>query len=190
MATYLPQIQDTNATTLQNQQQNTNTTGSQRQSTNQTSANQSQGAQANVYNPEQDQLQQLAAKQAAQYLQTGVAPGVDASLAAQSAAFKQNFNQMVAPQMAAQYGAGSPAIASAEAQGLVNLTSDVYKNQGSQFNSALGTAAGMAYTPTGSVDANKANASSTLKSKSDWQQAMDQSLNMAANSNYFGISQI
>lgn len=164
----LPQQQSSGTTTQVGDQ---NTTQYGRQASQNTSQQQQAGqaSNQNTYLPFQQELQQEAANQAGNFLATGVAPGTEANLAAQSAAFKQNFNQTVAPQLAAQYGAGSPAIASAEAQGLVDLTSNVFQNQAGQFNSALGTAGNLAFTATGQNAQNSTNQNATANGLTDWQ---------------------
>lgn len=156
------------------QAQNTTTIGgaNTKANTSSTGNTASQGNTANTYSPFQQELQQEAAGQAGQFLATGIAPGVQQELDAQKAAYMQNFNESVAPQLAAQYGAGSPAIGSQLAQGLVSLTSDVYQNQAGQFNSALGTAGNLAYNATGaSSNTNQQQAANTASktSSNDWQ---------------------
>lgn len=188
MGLFNPQIQDTNAATAQTQNVNTTDTGAQHTTSDTNASNAGAQSQQNTYTPFQQDLQNEAAKQAGQFLQTGVAPGMDQNLAAQEAAFKQNFNQTVAPQLAAQFGAGSPAIASAESQGLVNLTANAFQNQGSNFNNALGTAGNLAFTATGQNAQNKSNAATNTNTNQGWQDNMNQALDMLANTNYLGLS--
>lgn len=181
---FLPNVDTSSGVSSSNQTSNTQEAG--KSTTTGTQSGNQQTAQQNTYQPFQQQLQKEAADQAGQYLQTGVAPGTQASLDAQTAAYEQNFKQNVEPQLAAQYGAGSPAIASAESQGLVNLTSDVFQNQGSQFNSALGTAGGLAFNATG----NTGEQAQTQQSAgtNDWQQVLNQQQNLSANALNLGTA--
>lgn len=190
MATYLPQVQDTNALTGQTQNVNSNTTGSQISNTQQQGTQNGQAAQQNTYQPFQQALQGETAQSLGKYIQSGDLPSDWSMPSVLSQAYNQNFNQSVAPGLAAQYGAGSPAIASAQAQGLVNLEAQSYQNQQQNYQSALGQAGNIAFTPTGTTAQNQSANQGTSKTNSNWQQNMDQALDMLSNSNYMGISQV
>lgn len=185
---FLPNI--SNSTGVSTSQNTDNTTSAGKNTATTTGAGAATGEQAqqNTYSPFQQQLQGEAANQAGQYLATGVAPGTQASLDAQTAAYEQNFKQNVEPQLAAQYGAGSPAIAAEESQGLVNLTSNVFQNQGSQFNAALGTAGNLAYNATGSTGQTAAANNNTSNTTGSWQELQNEVQNMSSAANNFGIS--
>lgn len=196
-----------NTTGTQNQRSTstgqTQSTGSQQGTSAQQGTSSGQQAQQNTYTGAQQALQGQALGQAGQFLQTGIAPGVQQEIAAENAAFNQNFQTDIAPGLAAQYGAGSPIIAGQEAEGLVNLISNVYQNQAGQFNAALGTAGGLAFNPTGTTGTESAqqasnaqnqstnqqntNTSNQSNTTSNWQEAMSEAQNMASASNSFGL---
>lgn len=203
-----------NTTTGQTQNTNTNQTQSGTQAT--TGASTTQGSTAaqsaeqgnaaqqqaaqNTYTAGQQALQGQATTGAGQFLQTGIAPGLQQEIAAENAAYQQNFNTDVAPQLAAQYGAGSPVIGGQEEMGLVNLISNAYQNQGANYNAALGTAGSLAFNPTGTTGESTSQQSGTNTSgtqneqgtsqqqNSSWQQAMNEAQNMTGASNTFGIT--
>lgn len=195
-----------NTNTNQNQSGTQNTSGSSTSSgsTNAQGAEQGTAAQQqaaqNTYTAGQQALQGQATGAAGQFLQTGIAPGLQQEIAAENAAFRQNFDTDVAPQLAAQYGAGSPVIGGQEEMGLVNLISNAYQNQGAQFNSALGTAGSLAFNPTGSTGSSTSQQAGTSSSdtqsqqqnqqnqQSSWQQAMNEAQNMTSASTNLGLN--
>jgi hypothetical protein len=102
-----------------------------------------------VYNPWQQQEQQEAGQAASSFLQTGNLPGTLGAPPAETQAYVNNFNQNVAPQLAAQYGAGSPAIASQEALGLSQLAGSEYSQGISALSGAVQNAASIGFNAVG-----------------------------------------
>jgi hypothetical protein len=182
--------------------QNSNLTTSGTQATTGSTAGTTaqQQAQQNTYTAGQQALQGTATGAAGQFLTTGIAPGLQQEIAAENAAYQQNFNTDVAPQLAAQYGAGSPVIAGQEEMGLVNLIGNAYQNQAAQFNSALGTAGSLAFNPTGSTgqattssQATNNQTTSTQQQQQqtqNWQQAMTEAQEMASNASSYGTGAV
>jgi len=104
--------------------------------------------QQNTYTPGQTGLQGNLGNLYQQLLQ-GQIPSSFTNPAAATQAYQNNFNSQVAPGIAAQNGAGSPAIASQQALGLSQLQGQLY-NQGVQnYTNALGQGAQYALSPTG-----------------------------------------
>lgn len=188
MSVYLPNID--NSTGLSTSNGTINTTASGVTKTNQATTGNTAGTTANnnVYTPGQEALQNTANQQAGQFLTTGIAPGVQQELNAESAAYMQNFDQNVAPGLAAQYGAGSPAIGSELATGLQQLTGNVYQNQAQNFNSALGTAGNLAYNAVGNTGQSTTASNAATNSTQDWQQIQNQANQNSSAANNFGIS--
>ena len=161
-------------TQAQSGTQSQTTTGSQ-----QTSGT---GAAQNTYTPAQQQLQQEAANAATQFLQTGNLPGTFADPPSVINAYMENFNQNIAPELAAQYGAGSPEIGSQMAIGLEQLQAQLYQTQSSNFNNALNTIGNQAYTPVGQTQQQASTGTSTSNTTGRWQDIGTTVADLQANS--------
>lgn len=74
--------------------------------------------------------------------------------------YNRAFQANVAPGLAAQYGAGSPQIASQQSFGLGNLLANQYQQGIGNYQNALGQAAGYALSPVGSSNATQGNQTS------------------------------
>jgi hypothetical protein len=127
--------------------------------------------QSNVYQPWQQQLAQTAGNSASDYSQTGNLPGNFGAPPQVAQAYIDNWKQNTAPQLAVEYGAGSPQLGRSLMQGLEGLTSQTYQNQTQNYNNTLGQATTLAQTPTGQTSSQAGN-----NTTSDWQ-------NQALNSN-------
>lgn len=133
------------------------------QTAQQTAGNQGQTSQ-NVYSPGQTALQgnlsglyqQLLSGQIPSSF-TNPQPAIDA--------YKNNFNSQVAPGLAANYGAGSPAIASQQALGLSQLQGQLYNSGVQNYTNALGQGAQYALSPTGALNNQTSNTSSQQNSQ-------------------------
>ena len=127
-------------------------------------ASQSQGTgqtnQANTYLPWQQQLQGQVG-QAEGNLLSGNVPTSFTNPQAATSQYMNNFNQYVAPELAAQYGAGSPAIGASLSSGLTNLASQTYEQGISNYGNAVSAAATPALTPTGQTGAQAQQQSGT-----------------------------
>ena len=110
-----------------------------------------QQATANVYNPQSAALQTSLPQQLQAFLQTGNLPGNFAAPSQVTQAYNTNFQSQIAPQLAAQYGAGSPQIAGQQALGLQQLLSNLYQTQSNNLNNVLGTGTNLAYSTTGQL---------------------------------------
>jgi hypothetical protein len=135
---------------------------------NQTGQQSSAGSQQqlNAYTPGQQGLQgNLGGLY--QSLLGGNIPNSFTNPAAATNAYNTNFQTQVAPQMAAQYGAGSPAIASQQALGLAQMQGNLY-NQGVQnYMGALGQGANYAQQmPVGGSGAQQAQGAQTSSGQS------------------------
>lgn len=108
---------------------------------------------SNVYTPGQTSLQGNLGNLWSSFL-GGNVPSSFTNPAAATTAYQSNFNTQVAPGLAAQYGAGSPAIGSANALGLANLQGQLYNTGVNNFLSALGGGSNYALgLPTGTTGA-------------------------------------
>jgi hypothetical protein len=130
--------------------QTMNTTGTA--TTTQSSNANQQGSQTNTYLPWQQQLQGQVG-QAQENMLSGNVPTSFTNPQATTQAYMDNFNQYVAPELAAQYGAGSPAIGATLSSGLTNLAATNYEQGISNYGNAINSAAGTALTPTGQTSA-------------------------------------
>lgn len=189
MANYLPNIDVSNGTQAGTQNTTQDSSGSSRNNTAQTGSQAGAQQQQNTYLPFQEQIQQGLGNNVNSFLTTGVAPNTQNVLDAENAAYNQAFQQGPAHQLAAQYGAGSPAIASALEQGYLQNTANVFANQGQAYNSALATAGNLALTPSGSQGTQTGKESQNTQSTQNWQQAMNEAQTMATNAFNFGIGQ-
>lgn len=105
--------------------------------------------QANVYTGAQQALQNQALAQGSQIMQGNINPSFGLPQSVWDAAMF-NFNKYNAPLLAAQHGAGSPAINSAMQELNLNLAAQSGQNAVSNSLNALDTAAKYAFTPVGS----------------------------------------
>lgn len=84
-----------------------------------------------------------------QQLLSGNIPSSFTNPTAATQAYQNNFNSQVAPGIAAQNGAGSPAIASQQALGLSQLQGQLYNSGVQNYLGALGQGTQYALSPTG-----------------------------------------
>jgi hypothetical protein len=181
-----------NSTTTQGGVSGGNQTGSvnnQQQSTSTQQQNQTgQETQSNVYQPWQSSLQQTAGNAAGNYVTSGgPPPGVTGADPALQHAYVDQYNQYVAPQIAAAQGPGSSALGSQLALGLEQLNANVYGTNLSAYQNAIGQAESIGFNAVGQAgnQGQTAAGTSALNSKSntqtqqDWQQAMADLLNVA-----------
>jgi hypothetical protein len=138
------------------------------------------GETANVYQPWQSGLQEQAGQAAGNFLQSGNLPGSFAMPPQVAEAYASNFNRFVAPGIAAQGGAGSPAIASQMALGLEQLTADMYRTQSGNFGNALGQAQSLGFTPVGATQSGRSQEDTNAQSAGSWQQVQDTVQSLAA----------
>ncbi len=118
------------------------------QTTTQQGVQGSNQTQFNAYNPNQQSLQQNLGGMYQNFL-SGQVPTAFTDPSALMAQYNQNFQNSLAPQLAAQYGAGSPQIGSQYNQGMVNLLGNQYNQGFSNYNNALNSGAGFAFNPIG-----------------------------------------
>jgi hypothetical protein len=138
----------TNGTTTQTG--GNNVTAVSNANTTQNSQGTGQSQQSNTYLPWQQQLQgQLG--QAEGNLLSGNVPSSYTNPQAATSAYMNNFNQYVAPELAAQYGAGSPAIGASLNSGLTNLAAQTYQQGFSNYGNAVSAAATPALTAVGAT---------------------------------------
>jgi len=118
--------------------------------TGQSGTSQSDGLNQNLYTPEQQALQGQAGGQIAGLLNGSQSPA--ASLGFDPAVWQSmltNFNENVAPQLAAQYGAGSPVIGGQLSNLLLNATAQSSQQAWNNQQNLLGDAQSNAFTPVG-----------------------------------------
>jgi hypothetical protein len=148
--------------------ENINTTGVS--NTNQSSSGNQQ--QANTYLPWQQQMQgQVAGAQS--NLLAGNVPTSLTNPQASTQAYMQNFNQYVAPELAAQYGAGSPAIGASLSSGLTNLAAQNYQAGVSNYQNAINSAQTGALTPTGQTGQQATQGTGTTTSTQEMTELLD-----------------
>lgn len=159
-----------------------NTSGLGNQNTTSTGAANASGtsAQQNTYQPWQTGLQAQAGQAAGNFLQTGNLPGTFGAPPQVTQAYIDNFNRSVAPQLAAQYGAGSPAIGSQLALGLEQLQAQVYQNQSANFSNALNTAGGLGFQAIGQTGQQQQAQTQNQQSNSNWQATENTVANLQA----------
>lgn len=189
---YMGQGSMSNGTSTQNGTINTTSAGATNSTTiaNTTGQGQTQGTQNNTYQPWQSGLQQQVGQAAGNFLQTGNLPGTFGTPQVVTDAYISNWKQNVAPMLAAQYGAGSPALGSSLALGLQQLQAQVYQNQSNNFSNALSSAGNTAFTATGNTSNSNQSQSENAKSNttSAWWQNQDQTINMANAASNTGLS--
>ncbi len=141
--------------------------------------------QANVYTGAQQALQGQALNQGSQILQGNINPSFGLPQSVYDAAMF-NFNKYQVPLLAAQHGAGSPAISSAMQELNLNLTAQSGQNAVSNSLNALDTAAKYAFTPVGNNAMNTGNQQQTGSSlQNSW--GMDTGATMQALYDILGI---
>lgn len=150
----LPTIEEQTRTTSLNQTDTTNATQQQTQ-LGQQGQTQSQ-SQMNVYNPQQQALQGNVLDQANNLLTGNVSNSFGLPQSVWDAAY-YNFNKYQAPQLAAQHGAGSPAISSSMNELNLQLAGLSGQNAMSNALGAFDAAAKYAFNPLGSNAANVSN---------------------------------
>jgi hypothetical protein len=111
-------------------------------------AGQQAGQQLNVYSPEQQALQGQVLQQGNNLLTGNISPTFGVPQSVYDAAMF-NFNKYQAPQLAAQYGTGSPAINSAMQELQLQLASQSGQKAVSNSISAYQAAADYAFRPQG-----------------------------------------
>jgi len=135
-----------NGTTTQTGGQNV--TGASNANTSTQSSGTGNANQSNTYLPWQSGLQSQVAGAEGNLL-AGNVPTSFTNPQASVQAYENNFNQYVAPELASQYGAGSPAIGATESSGLTNLAAQNYQSGISNYSNVLAGAQSAALTPTG-----------------------------------------
>jgi hypothetical protein len=143
---YVPYLQTTQNQTAQ--QANTGTT-----------------AQNNTYGVGQTNLQGNLGS-LYQSLLGGNIPSSFTNPAAATTAYNSNFQQQVAPGMAATLGAGSPAINSQNALGLAQLQGNLYNTGVQNYSNALGQATNYGLTPTGGTGSTTGQGASASQGQS------------------------
>lgn len=158
----------------------TNASGSSNQTGTAVSGGNYTGTSNNIYTTGQEGLQSTVGNAA-----NSVLGGADA-LSAESSniipqsdqAYTDSYNRMVAPQLAAQGGAGSPAIGSNLALGLEQLNAQlapqIYSTQAGVFSNTLGTAENAAYTPTGATNSGTQASTQDTTGSGNWQSSSNQ----------------
>lgn len=148
--------------------------------------------QDNVYHPWQTNLQQTAGDAAGNYVTSGAPPpGVTGAPQQLNQAYTDNYNEFVAPQIAASGGPGSPALASNLALGLEQLNANVYGTNLSAYQNAIQQAGTLGFTPIGvrgaqgqtTTGTSAQSSTSDTQSQQDWQQAMADLLTLANHTN-------
>ena len=104
--------------------------------------------QQNQFSGGQLNLQNLLPSLYSSFLQGNI-PSSFTSPSAPFAAYNSNFQNYVAPGLAAQYGAGSPQIGAQQAMGNQQLAGNLYQQGVSNYGNALSNAGGYGLTPTG-----------------------------------------
>ena len=124
----------TSSAFLNNLSQNQNQTGAQNQ--------------FSQFTPQQLALQQQVSGGMGNFLQGNIPTNFTAPQSVLTA-YQQQFQNQVAPGLAAQYGAGSPQIASQQNQGLTSLLGNLYQTGTSNYGNALNSAGSYAMNPIG-----------------------------------------
>jgi hypothetical protein len=138
-------------------------------------------AQSNVYQPWQQTLAQEAGTAAGNYVTGGTPPpGVTGADQALEQAYTDQYNQVVAPQIAAAQGPGSSALGSQLALGLEQLNANVYGTNLSAYQNAINQAGTIGLTPEGvtgtqgqtTTGTQAQTSTSNTQQEQDWQQAL------------------
>lgn len=135
--TYTQQYQSGSSAQTQSQ------TGEQLGNTNQNQLNE------NIYDPNSLALRNLGADMLTQVMATGQLPGNFGISNQAFDAAARAFERHIAPGMAAQYGAGSPAIPSQKALMFEQLAAQLSRDQWTNFNNVFDEVANFSFTPTG-----------------------------------------
>lgn len=181
---YPPQAQSQFESGTNTQTGTTNT--NQQQSGVTSNVGQQSGSSQGTFLPGQQQLQGQVGNALGSVLSGQGIPGSSTSfIPQQTQAYVDNYNRYVAPQEAAQGGAGSPAIASNLALGLENLqgnlAQDVYNTNAGVFSSALGTGTSAAYNPTGQNTSGTTSGTTATTANSTQNTTQDQAGSWQAN---------
>ncbi len=137
-------------------------------------------ATANTYSPWQQQLQQQAGQAVGSFIQSGNLPGTFGAPQAVFDAYSANYDRFVAPQIAAQGGAGAPAIASNKALGLQQLAGQVYQNQAGNYAAGIGQAGNLAFAAQGNTSNQSSQNSTDTTANGNWQQEMADLMRLAS----------
>jgi len=148
---------NTNTTSNTNTLQNAATTGYQNSTTNSSATN--SGVNANTYNASQLAAQGQLGQQYSDYLQNGI-PQSFAAPQAELNAYQQQFQNLVAPGIAAQQGGGAAGIGMSNTLGLSQLLGSLYNTQSQNYLTGLGQEQQMAYTPIGNTYSGQQNQTS------------------------------
>ena len=121
----------------------------------------------NTYTPEQQAAQNALLSQLQGFLSgSSTAPTYMTAPPAAFQAYNDAFNQYTAPQIAAQYGAGSPQIGAQQTMGNEQLAANLYQGGISQYLSGLGQLGNAAYNAAGNTTANTGTSASSGNSQS------------------------
>lgn len=104
---------------------------------------------ANQYTAGSQALQGSLPGQINNFLQTGNLPGSFAAPSSVLNAWNQNYQEFIAPQLAATYGSGSNVLPLQQSLGLSNLLSNLYQTQSGNLNNVLNTGLTAAFNPIG-----------------------------------------
>jgi hypothetical protein len=137
-------------------------------------------ATANTYAPWQQALQQQAGGAVGSFIQSGNLPGTFGAPQQVFDAYSANYDRFVAPQIAAQGGAGAPAIASNKALGLQQLAGQVYQNQASNFSAGIGQAGNLGFSALGNSSNQSQQNSTDTTANGNWQQEMADLMRLAS----------
>jgi hypothetical protein len=167
------------------QQGGQNVTAVSNANTSQSSSGTGQTNQQNTYLPWQQQLQSQVAGAEGNLL-AGNVPTSFTNPQAATQAYMNNFNQYVAPELASQYGAGSPAIGASLNSGLTNLAATEYQQGLQNYSNVLGGAQSAALTPTGQSGTQAQQQQGT--SQTTQEENMTDLINMIESTSAHGIS--
>lgn len=121
----------------------------------------------NIYDPVSLALRGQGAEALQQILATGQLPGNFGMSKQAFDALNSAFERNIAPGMAAQFGAGSPAIASQEALMNEQLAAQLSQQQWANFSNIFDEVANFAYTPTGQQSTSNVNSNTSQEQTTD-----------------------
>lgn len=173
----------TNQSTTQTGGQNV--TGVSNANTNQQSTGTGQTNQQNTYLPWQQQVQGEVG-QAENNLLSGNVPTSFTNPQAATQAYMNNFNEYVAPELASEYGAGSPAIGASLNSGLTNLAAQTYQQGFANYGNAISGAANTGLTATGQTGQQQQQQSGTAQTTQE--QSLTDLINMINSTSSSGIN--
>jgi hypothetical protein len=162
-----------------------NVTGVSNANTTQQTSGTGQTNQQNTYLPWQQQIQGQVG-QAEGNLLSGNVPTSFTNPQAATQAYMNNFNQYVAPELASQYGAGSPAIGASLNSGLTSLAAQTYEQGITNYGNAVSGAANTALTATGQTGTQAQQQQGT--SQTTQEQNLTDLINMINSTNSSGIN--